>query len=178
VITAFARSVGRAYQAEKLHRRLQVLDRYLSETYNSTFNTNTFGGRSYHHFRGAENAINDGNWRRAADHLRLLIELYNLPAGNRVLQHRQQTLALLNTMSGTIASLRAVKASPAASASRQARLAASIAVRLLPPAHRERYHQEHAAELADTPAADQSAHARRLVRSSWATRRALAGNPS
>lgn len=59
--------------------------------------------------------------------------------------------------------------------SRRARSATSVAVHLLPPADRERYREEFAAELADLPRCDQAPYAFRLVTRSWSLRRSLTG---
>jgi hypothetical protein len=59
--------------------------------------------------------------------------------------------------------------------SRRARSATSVAVHLLPPADRERYREEFAAELADLPRCDQAPYAFRLVSRSWSLRRSLTG---
>lgn len=59
--------------------------------------------------------------------------------------------------------------------SRRARAATSVAVHLLPPADRERYREEFAAELAELPRCDQAPYAFRLVTRSWSLRRALIG---
>lgn len=59
--------------------------------------------------------------------------------------------------------------------SRRARSATSLAVHLLPPADRERYREEFAAELADLPRCDQAPYAFRLVSRSWSLRRSLTG---
>lgn len=60
-------------------------------------------------------------------------------------------------------------------ASRRARSAVSLAVHLLPPADRERYREEFAAELADLPRCDQAPYALRLVTRSWSLRQPLTG---
>ena len=62
--------------------------------------------------------------------------------------------------------------------SRRTRWAAGLAVRLLPPADRERYRQEFASELADLPRIDQAPHAIRLVFRAWPLRRSLKGKAS
>lgn len=59
--------------------------------------------------------------------------------------------------------------------SRRAQLAAGIAVRLLPPAHRQRYREEFAAELAELPHRDQAPHAYWLMCNVWSSRRSLTG---
>lgn len=59
--------------------------------------------------------------------------------------------------------------------SRRARSATSLAVHLLPPADRERYREEFAAELAGLPRCDQAPYAFRLVSRSWSLRRSLTG---
>jgi hypothetical protein len=59
--------------------------------------------------------------------------------------------------------------------SHRTRCAAGLAVRLLPPADRQRYREEFAAELADLPRIDQAPYAFRLVGRAWSLRRSLTG---
>jgi hypothetical protein len=62
-----------------------------------------------------------------------------------------------------------------ATGSRRTRCATSLAVRLLPPAHRARYRQEFAAELAELPRCDQAPYAFRLACRAWSLRCSLTG---
>jgi hypothetical protein len=62
-----------------------------------------------------------------------------------------------------------------AKVSRRTRCATGVAVRLLPPADRERYREEFAAELADLPRADQAPYAIRLAWRALSLRRSLVG---
>lgn len=61
---------------------------------------------------------------------------------------------------------------------RRTRCATGLAVRLLPPADRDRYREEFAAELADLPRADQAPYAIRLVFRAWSLRCSLTGRSS
>jgi hypothetical protein len=65
-----------------------------------------------------------------------------------------------------------------ATLSRRTRCATRMAVRLLPPADRERYREEFASELADLPRIDQAPYAVRLVFRAWSQRRSLRGKAS
>lgn len=86
---------------------------------------------------------------------------------------RQPTLAAEPTLTVTADRRHAKPTQP----SRRTRCATHLALRMLSPAHRQRYREEWAAELAALPRRDQAPYAFRLLSRAWSLRRELSGNP-
>jgi hypothetical protein len=109
-------------------------------------------------------ASGSGSWTAEAEWRR---------PGSRFEYARVRLSAWPPSLSVQVTVARPFRRPPQPGPSRRALSSMRMAVRLLPPADRQRYREEFAAEFADLPRTDQAPYAYRLLGRTWSLRRAL-----